>query len=126
MHSGFAAYFYESVGGIKTSFDKVGYREFIVHPVCSNTITQSSVIVPSPYGNIDSRWQKNENNFSMSLHVPFNTRAKIVLSEEELRTLRINGENWSSFQNKKIVEQADNVVLSVGSGMYKLEYVTSN
>ena len=122
MHSGFAAYFYESLGGIKSSIDKPGYKEFTVNPVSPENITQTKVIIPTPYGNIHNSWDRSDSNYSINLTVPFNTKARIILTKNELKTLRINGANWFDFQEKNKTLLVDNSTVILGSGLYKIEY----
>ena len=122
MHSGFAAYFYESLGGIKSSYEKAGYKEFSVNPIFPKNITYTTVIIPTPYGNIHNEWKISDSDFTMNLTVPFNTKAKLVLSKSEFKTLRINGLYWSDFQKKNQEQLPDNSILRLGSGFYKIEY----
>lgn len=122
MHSGFAAYFFESLGGIKATHEAPGYKEFTVNPVFQKAITQTTVSVPTPYGNIDNSWETKGSNFSMDLRVPFNTKARLSITPEELKSLKINGESWGQFQSKNNTIIKDSVLL-LGSGYYEIEYV---
>ena len=123
MQSGFAAYFFESLGGIKAIHEKPGYKQFTVNPIFPKAITETTVSVPTPYGSIDNSWEIKESNFSMNLQVPFNTKARVVLSPTELQSLKINGEPWEQFQktDKNII--INDSILSLGSGEYQIEYV---
>lgn len=125
MQSGFAAYFFEALGGIKSTYDASGYKEFTVNPIFPKTITQTTVNVPTPYGNIYNSWEINETNFSMNLKVPFNTKAKVILSPVELQSLKINGKTWEEFQKANKTITIDNSILILGSGAYQIEYVKS-
>lgn len=122
MHSGFAAYFYESLGGIKSSYDKPGYKEFTVNPVSPKEITQTNVTIPTPYGNIKNSWEKTASNFSMNLAVPFNTKARITISDEELKSLKINGMNWEDYSKANKTKMENNSELVLGSGNYRIEF----
>lgn len=122
MHSGFAAYFYESIGGIKSTKESPGFKVFHVNPQFPNTMTNSEVTVPTPYGDIKNKWSMANGLFTLNLKVPFNTRARIPLQPSEFKTLKINGETILDFQNKNKIEiNEENVVL--GSGYYQIEYV---
>lgn len=122
MHSGFAAYFFESLGGIKPSQKEAGYKQFIVNPEFPSQITQTKVSVPTPYGDIKNNWTFEEGKLSMTLEVPFNTEANLVLNQSELESLTINGESFKDFQknNKSGSLQGTKVIL--GSGHYKIQY----
>lgn len=123
MHSGFAAYFFESLGGIKPSFNNAGYKEFIVNPIFHKKLKETTVNVPTPYGNIHNSWEVIGDNFSMNLVVPFNTKAKLVLTPEEVETLKINGAALKDFNNVKRVVLEDNYLVNIGSGDYFIEFV---
>ncbi|WP_299012534.1 alpha-L-rhamnosidase [uncultured Polaribacter sp.] len=111
MHSGFAAYFFESLGGINSSIEKPGFKIFTVNPEFSSKITSTKVTVPTPYGTIKNDWNLQNNTLNMNLEVPFNTSAKIILNKKELETLKVND---ASFGDKKEV--------ILGSGQYKIVY----
>ncbi|WP_396600643.1 alpha-L-rhamnosidase [Algibacter sp. R77976] len=124
MHSGFAAYFYESLGGIKSSESDPGYKVFTVNPEYSSKITSTSVSVPTPYGVVTNDWTINNGVILMQLEVPFNTNAKIILTAEELESLKINNKNLEEFQNEySAVKEGSNVIL--GSGEYLIQYSKS-
>ena len=61
----------------------------------------------------------------MDLQVPFNTKAILVLSAEELESLTINGNSFESSKDEfnLKVEEGSNVILS--SGNYNIEYLKS-
>ncbi|MDN3663943.1 alpha-L-rhamnosidase [Algibacter miyuki] len=122
MHSGFAAYFYESLGGIKSSKDNVGYKVFTVNPEFPKKLTSTSVTVPTPYGNIKNDWSLKENVLSMDLKVPFNTKAKVVLTQNEIESLTINGESYLDNQEKYNLEVVENTNVILGSGNYMIKY----
>lgn len=123
MHSGFAAYFYESLGGIKASSDAPGYKEFTVNPIFQKAITETTVNVPTPYGNIQNSWEVKDANFTMNLSVPFNTKARVSISTEELKTLTINGDSWAVFANKNGIKNTSASELVLGSGKYTISYL---
>ncbi|GGG51036.1 hypothetical protein GCM10011414_20760 [Croceivirga lutea] len=121
MHTGFATYFYESLGGIKSSKENPGYKKFVVNPKFPSQITSTDVSVPTPYGDITNKWKINGTSFEMELSVPFNTTAILPLTEDEKKTLRINNENPEAYGT------ADSTSSSVqlGSGEYKITYTKS-
>ncbi|WP_139956572.1 alpha-L-rhamnosidase [Flavicella sediminum] len=123
MHSGFAAYFFESLGGVKSSNKATGYKLFTVNPEFSAKITSTNVSIPTPYGTIHNSWEVKENIFSMNLEVPFNTKAQVVLTNKELETLKINGESFQTYQKENKVEIVDDSGILLGSGVYHFEYL---
>jgi len=116
------AYFYESLGGIKSTFQAPGYKEFTVNPQSPKQITQATVDIPTPYGKIHHNWEKKGANFSMNLKVPFNTKAKVILTKKEIESLLINGDKWEAFRKKHQTKLIDNSTIILGSGAYQMEY----
>jgi alpha-L-rhamnosidase len=122
MHSGFAAYFHESLGGIKSTFLAPGYKEFTVCPKFPKQITQATVDIPTPYGKIHNNWEKKGANFSMNLKVPFNTKAKVILTKKEMESLLINGVKWEEFRKGHQMKVIDDTTIILGSGVYQIEF----
>lgn len=122
MHSGFAAYFYESLGGIKSSNNPVGYKEFVVNPEFSSQLTKTSVSIPTPYGYIKNDWTFNSGNLLMKLKVPFNTKARLVLTQSEFKSLTINGQAFNDYKTKTDIEVIDDNTVVIGSGNYQITY----
>ena len=121
MHSGFAAYFFESLGGIKSTLKGAGFKEFTVNPQFSNQITSTKVTVPTPYGIIENSWSKNE-SLHINLHVPFNTKAQLILTTEAFENLKINGVDFETFQDENKTEIILGSTLVLGSGNYSIIY----
>ncbi|GGD04397.1 alpha-rhamnosidase [Hyunsoonleella pacifica] len=121
MHSGFAAYFYESLGGIKSSESDPGYKMFIVNPEFPSAITKTEVSVPTPYGTIINKWHTDNKMLNMNLTVPFNTKAKVVVTASELESLEINGTPISEFKENNTVEITNDAII-LGSGEYNIKY----
>ncbi|AWW32838.1 hypothetical protein DN752_23345 [Echinicola strongylocentroti] len=122
MHSGFAAYFFESLGGVKSSYDAPGYKRFVVNPVFPATLTRTEVVIPTRYGDIRNYWKREEGDVTMWLTVPFNTKALLKLTEEELATFTINGQTGEEFLQEHEEAYSSNQELVLGSGSYKVAY----
>lgn len=119
MHSGFSAYFYESLGGIKSSKNNPGFKEFIVDPQYPSQVTNTDVSVPTPYGAIHSKWSIQNGAFTMQLTVPFNTTALLPLSESQKSNMLINDTDWKTFAKETTTENE----VRLGSGAYTITYV---
>ena len=126
MHSGFAAFFYESLGGISSSREMVGYKEFNVDPVYSKTLTSTAVNVPTSYGLIKNQWERKDGKFTMNLQVPFNTKANITIPKEEFESVKINGKSISEYKNDNSIEITGESTLTIGSGTYSIVRTTNN
>ncbi|AQS94341.1 hypothetical protein BXQ17_09820 [Polaribacter sp. BM10] len=126
MHSGFAAYFYESLGGIQSSTEKAGFKQFIVNPEFSGQISSTQVSVPTPFGSIKNNWTSEGGLLTMNLEVPFNTEAKIILDKKEFESLKINDTSFDAFKDKNQIVIADTTNILLGSGTYKIKYQKSS
>lgn len=122
MHSGFAAYFFESLGGIQSSTEKAGFKQFIVNPEFPAQISSTQVSVPTPFGTIKNSWNSEDGFLTMNLEVPFNTQAKIILNQIEFVSLKINGNTFSSFDTNNKVTIVENTNVVLGSGVYEIKY----
>ncbi|KPM30518.1 Alpha-L-rhamnosidase [Croceitalea dokdonensis DOKDO 023] len=116
MHSGFAAYFYETLGGIKSSETHVGYKSFYVVPIFPATIDEVKVDVPTPYGTIRNYWNKKDETATMELRVPFNTIAILPFKGIDKENVSINGEAINTFVSGSEEEVA------LGSGKYVIKF----
>lgn len=125
MHSGFAAFFYETIGGIKPSYDKPGYKEFLVNPVFPEDLTSVDLTFPTSYGQIRNSLKMEDDVMSMNLEVPFNTKAKFILDEVEAESIKINGESLSKHQLSGGSKLIDNMLV-IGSGKYEISYSKYN
>jgi len=122
MHSGFAAYFFESLGGIKSSITAPGFKQFTVNPEFPSKITHTKVTVPTPYGIIKNEWKSEKGKLSINLQVPFNTNAKLILNTEELESLEINGIPFETYQKEQNVKVSNKTNVILGSGIYDIVY----
>ncbi len=59
----------------------------------------------------------------MKLQVPFNTKARIVLTKKELTSLTINGAAFDEFKKNYNITIGNNSTLFLGSGKYEIQYL---
>ncbi len=118
MHSGFAAYFFETLGGVRPIAEQPGFKEFTVNPVFPSHLKNNNISFSTPYGTISNEWIKNGTDFEMNLKVPFNTMARVYMDEKQKKTLKINDEDWKKFA----LGDATNNTIPLGSGTYTISY----
>jgi len=73
MHSGFAAWFHESVGGIRPAAP--GFKRIELDPHGYTEIAWAEAEHDSPYGPIKSHWRNEGGAFTWTITVPANTTA---------------------------------------------------
>lgn len=72
-------WFYKGLGGIGQENQSAGYKSLVIKPEVIDSITYVKTSYESPYGLIKSEWEQDEQTFSLTVDVPFNTNARIVL-----------------------------------------------
>lgn len=69
------------VGGIRPTWEKPGYEEFVVRPIPGGSLTYARAEYESQYGRIESAWKKEKDKIIFEVTVPANTRAIICLPD---------------------------------------------
>jgi alpha-L-rhamnosidase len=79
MHSGFAAFFHETIGGIRPDFEEPGFKHFTLHPYMSDEINHAECFFNSCSGKIKSDWTKKDGKLLWKIHIPVNTTATVYV-----------------------------------------------
>ena len=74
-------FFYRRIGGIEPTSG--GYRTFRVAPLLGGDLTSACARVCSPYGQIESDWRIEGDEFVLSVSVPVGTECTVVLPSGE-------------------------------------------
>lgn len=72
-------WFYESLAGIKQAPNSMGYKNIIIQPQVVGTVTAAQAGYHSAYGVIQSSWKKEGKQFELTVTIPVNTTAQIIL-----------------------------------------------
>ena len=70
---------YRVVAGIDTRNDKPGYKHILIKPQPGPGLTYAKAVLQSMYGEIKSSWEDKGDTMKMSISVPSNTTATVVL-----------------------------------------------
>jgi alpha-L-rhamnosidase len=103
MHSGFAASFHESLGGIRPDADHPGFKHFFLKPCFLPDLDWAKVTYRSPYGLIDSSWKREDGVLIWSVTIPENSTAEVQLHAFSINQINLNQQ---SAQNNTITLQA--------------------
>jgi len=114
MHSGFAAYFYETIAGIRPMVETPGFKEFKIEPVFPAGLKYAKASVHTPYGFVVVNWHKKENSTGIQINVPFNTLAHVKLPVENFLKIRANGIPFE--------KQNESKSLLLDAGNYEIEF----
>ncbi len=100
-----------------------GYKEILVQPHLTKRLEYSKASFESPYGKITSGWERKNGIILVTVTIPANTTATIVLPVSDTGRVTENGkplkEN-SGFSDIRISN--NNVTFETGSGQYLFEF----
>jgi alpha-L-rhamnosidase len=70
--------------GIERNEDYPGYKRFILQPRIGGTLSYAKGFFDSPYGRIESGWEKTPDGYVYSATVPANTSCELYLPGTEM------------------------------------------
>ena len=106
-------WFYEGLAGIGQMPGSTGYKHIRISPKVVGDCNAASVNYESVHGMISSAWKLEKNHFELTLQIPANTDAEVVLPTSVHATI---------YQNGNIIKpmlQNGTAIVHVGSGTYK-------
>jgi len=116
------SWFYKSLAGISQTGNSVAYKHVLIKPFILENIDYVYGKFDSPYGEILSHWFKKNNCITMTIHVPVNTQADIVIPASENQIILEGGKPVNKSGNIIIQKVNDNeIILRTGSGRYYFE-----
>jgi alpha-L-rhamnosidase len=118
-YTGIASWFVKSLCGIQPDAVRPGYQSFLIRPVVVSEATFAEASVESPYGRIDSRWERKKRKVELSVTVPPNTTATVYIparrpdgiTEGGVDIRKVPGIAWKGMEG-------DYAVVSVEAGRY--------
>lgn len=91
MHSGFAAVFHESLGGIRPDPASPGFKRFFLIPCFLPDLEWVKVSHRSPLGPISSQWKRDGNTVTWAVSVPPGTTALVQLPHIPAGKIKLDG-----------------------------------
>ncbi len=114
---------YRVVAGIEIG--EAGYKRIIIQPHPDKKFTYVKSSFESGYGSIGSGWELNNGHLKMTVTIPPNTLATIILPGAQVGKVTENGQAVGGvFKNVK--QDKNNVVVEAGSGEYRFDYDITN
>lgn len=105
MQSGFDAYFFNGIGGIKPDYSAPGFKKIVLEPKLINQLKWAKVNYNSVYGNIISNWKWEGKTLIWDIQIPVNTTAKIDLPNQ-FSQMKINNRIIKNDQNSQRITYA--------------------
>jgi len=122
MHSGFAAFFHEAVGGIMPDAAAPGFKHIVLKPHLLGQLEWARTQHECLYGHINSHWRINDGRFEWTVEIPCNTTATVHIPAPSPEGVRESGQPLDKADNVEYEGYADGRVRArIGSGRYKFE-----
>jgi len=112
---------YRVSAGIETMAP--GYKHLLIQPHPTDKLTFSRASFESPYGAVASGWEKKGDKILVSVKIPANSLATIVLPVRSAINVLVNSKNIS--ENKYLSDirsDGKNLMMEAGSGSYIFEF----
>ena len=90
MHSGFAATFHESLGGIRPDPEHPGFKQFILKPSFLPDLEWVKVTYCSPFGVITSQWKRDAGTLVWNVTVPPASTAQVQLPQYSAEKIHLD------------------------------------
>ena len=74
---------FDTVCGIRVA----GENKFVISPIPGGTLNFAKAMYQSPYGKVESSWEKTEAGYAFSITIPANTDATVVLPNGKEHTV---------------------------------------
>ena len=111
---------YRVSAGIETTVP--GYKHLLIQPHLTRRIDFSKAAFESPYGKVSSGWERKDGKVFISIIIPANTTATIILPVKSADKALEGGKALSSNLNlTNIITRDENVIIESGSGEYHFE-----
>jgi alpha-L-rhamnosidase len=94
-------WFYGYLAGIRPMEEAPGFKKFIVEPSPLGDLKMAQANYVSPYGNILSKWEKDGEEFKLTLSVPANTIAQVRLPKIGLENPQVMNQEALIFAEGK-------------------------
>jgi alpha-L-rhamnosidase len=118
MHSGFAAWFHESLAGIRPLAP--GFKRIAIQPHGFAELAWVKAEHISPYGPIVSNWKRESDSVVMDVAIPVNTTAEVHIPAPAVSVVTESGKPVTQAKGVKFL-RAENgtIVFAVASGRYQ-------
>ncbi len=114
FQSGFDAYFFDGIGGIKPDMQASGFKKIILQPKLTDQLLWANANYDSVYGNIVSDWKKEGEKLIWNVSIPVNTSAALNLPRQYTKI------TIKDALDKVVAQNSDKSNRILSSGKYQL------
>ncbi len=109
---------FKEVAGIQNSLP--GYKNIVIHPNPGGNLSHARAFQNTLYGKVSSEWYFSENNFVLTVKIPANTKAEIILPHAEEKNIKMDGMLLP--EKKQVSDAGKNIRVEIGAGEYTFSY----
>jgi alpha-L-rhamnosidase len=114
---------YRVVAGIEADPAQPGYKHIRIQPKPNHTLTYAKATYDSVHGRIASHWVIADVRFQLTVQIPSNTSATVLLPKAILGKVLESGKALSAVEGIfTTVQTEEGVQLTMGSGTYVFSY----
>ncbi|MDC7783185.1 alpha-L-rhamnosidase [Priestia megaterium] len=116
------------IAGIDLGKGEIAYKKITIQPRISDYgLNSANASLESPYGNIRSSWQVDQNQVLVEVEIPVNTMADIILPGAQVMYISEGGGELNERPEIRVSSyDSENVTCTVGSGIYTFSYKKTN
>ena len=125
MFGSVSEWFYKAQGGISPAPDAMGFDKIIIAPSFFDGLDWVKAEYKSVMGPIRCSWEKKAGLVSMEVSIPGNTMASVHFPVSDPDKITESGKRVKASRTMKVVSAGpEEIVLSVGPGVYRFEFNT--
>jgi len=114
---------YRVMAGINTDQKETGYKKIIIAPHPGGNLTMVNANLETVYGHVNSEWQINNNVMNMTVTIPANSTAEVVLPKAAQTDVTEGGKPVKDVDAiSNIKKEGADLKLDLGSGTYHFQY----
>ena len=118
---------YRVAAGIEIDEMAPGYKHILIQPQPGGGFTRVRASHMSPYGEVSSAWELNNQEFQLVAQVPANTHATVRLPRAVLGKVNESGKPLTVGNGITAINESGNtVIVEVGSGRYVFAYTMTS
>lgn len=111
---------YRSVAGIDQKTAR--YKEISVYPKFGGGLTHARAMLISMYGKVESVWDYQDGDLTLTVEIPANTNAVVTLPYSNLNEVTESGRPLDEAEILSHSQNGENVEVELGSGRYQFSY----
>ncbi len=117
-------WFYEYLAGINTDPVRPGFKRIILKPYLPTALPSAEASLQTMYGEIASRWKREQKNFSWETVIPPNTSAEVYVPSKDQGSVSEGGVSIRESKEIRFLRHEKGAtVLEVPSGKYLFQSI---